>query len=458
MEMKCPCLFWCLLSIICLLSCTREKDKNELMMELFHDFAQTYPTFSIPELRLNYKENLEQIQPLDSLERQADFFGSIQDRLQQLPLEEIDSSLVAGHKILAFITQLNLERIQLSYDFLKIKDKRAIDWENGLYFIPFGKEWYRYFLKIWLGAAVEPQELTNVGMEDLKEVQQAIQAIQNDLGFGRDTLSFYEHLNSPQFFESGSRNVKKMFEERKSLVRQHLWTQFSEWELPEEKIEKGQSAALSQVPGYYMDEETTFYFNLFDQPFNTRQVDFLYLHEAVPGHHFQISLEKSMGYDIPDYMVAYNANGYREGWAAYVEEIGAGVGLYRTPYDWLGKHEWDIVRCARVVMDVGINYRGWSDEKALSFWKTHIDNQDNIAMREIQRMRRWPAQVHTYKYGAAQILELRAQEEAHEGEHFDVKSFHDKILHHGPLPWEVLKYELQKTNHRLTKDERLNNE
>lgn len=85
-------------------------------------------------------------------------------------------------------------------------------------------------------------------------------------------------------------------------------------------------------------------------------------------------------------------------------------------------------------LDIGLNYYGWSNEKALAFWKQHISNDDDIAMREINRMRRWPAQVITYKYGAAQIIKWKQLVQAKQGDHFDIKAFHDKILQHGPLP------------------------
>src|SRR5690606_30874384 len=125
---------------------------------------------------------------------------------------------------------------------------------------------------------------------------------------------------------------------------------------------------------------------------------------------------------------------YREGWAAYCEEIGKEIGLYQNSFDYLGKLEWDLVRSVRVVLDIGLNYYGWTDEEALRFWKENIVNQDQIAMREIERMKRWPAQVLTYKIGAARILELREKRERQLGAEFDIKDFHDKILKTGPVP------------------------
>ena len=92
----------------------------------------------------------------------------------------------------------------------------------------------------------------------------------------------------------------------------------------------------------------------------------------------------------------------------------------------------------RVPLDVGINYYGWTDEQALAFWKQHIRNQDDIAMREINRIKRWPAQVVSYKYGAGKLLEWREKLKKIQGKDFDIRNFHDKVLNQGGLPFSIL--------------------
>lgn len=131
--------------------------------------------------------------------------------------------------------------------------------------------------------------------------------------------------------------------------------------------------------------------------------------------------------------------GYGEGWAAYAEEYGKELGLYQTPYEELGRWEWDIVRSVRVALDVAINYCGWNDNQALAFWKKNIRNQDDIAMREINRMKRWPVQVITYKYGASQFLLWKKKMQLKEGASFNISNFHNELLKRGALPFMVLK-------------------
>lgn len=189
---------------------------------------------------------------------------------------------------------------------------------------------------------------------------------------------------------------------------------------------------MAQVPAYYSDN--TLFYNFFGRPFNKRQVAWVYLHEALPGHHYERSYSRSLE-QSPVQRLFYNP-GYSEGWAAYVEEIGNAIGAYRSIYDELGKWEWDIIRSVRVPLDVGLNYYGWSDEQALAFWRRHITGQDDIGRREIARMKRWPCQVVTYKYGADKLLRWKARFEEQPG--FSLMAFHTEVLKRGPLPFSIL--------------------
>jgi uncharacterized protein (DUF885 family) len=116
--------------------------------------------------------------------------------------------------------------------------------------------------------------------------------------------------------------------------------------------------------------------------------------------------------------------------------LGDVLGVYKTTYDEYGKWEWDLIRSVRVSLDVAINYYGWSDEKALEFWKKHIKNQVDIGLREIARMKRWPGQVISYKYGANVFLKMLNG--AKKKSSFDYKTFHKKLLKNGDVPLSIL--------------------
>jgi uncharacterized protein (DUF885 family) len=245
-----------------------------------------------------------------------------------------------------------------------------------------------------------------------------------------DSAQFYKTLNDSSFFLTSEMQVQQAFEETKNTVLKNLENLFNVTKVEEVLIKRGTSAALAQTPGYYSNN--TFYYNFSDAPYNKRQVAWLFIHEAIPGHHYEAAVTTQLKKGEVQQIFHYPA--FNEGWAAYTEELGKDLGVYKTIYDELGKWEWDLVRSVRVPLDVGLNYYGWSDEKALAFWKKYIPNRDDIASREIHRMRTWPAQVITYKYGASQILKWKKLMELQEGSAFDVKAFHDKVLQNGSLP------------------------
>ncbi len=324
-----------------------------------------------------------------------------------------------------------MQRIVLELQWVKDRPTKIPD--GGIINVPNGKAWYAYLLKRWVNDEVTPDQIYQFGLAEVERVKSHIEDIRRQTGLSED--DFYRHLNDPSFFITDSNEVQRSFDRTKAIIYSNLPKLFNTTKIAPLKIQKGESRQLAQTPGYY--DGGTFYYNLFDKPYNKRQFDWLFIHEGVPGHHYQSSI--IAGTKVSDVQKLFYYMGFAEGWGAYVEELGKQLGVYKTPYDELGKWEWDIVRSVRVPMDVGLNYYGWTDQQALDFWKKNIRGQDDIAMREIARIRRWPAQVVTYKYGALQILHWKEILQKKQGKNFDIRNFHDRVLNHGSLPLFMVK-------------------
>ena len=206
-----------------------------------------------------------------------------------------------------------------------------------------------------------PDRIYQFGLGEVERVKSHIETIRKETGLSED--EFYKHLNDPSFFISNPEVVQQSFERTKAIVYSNLQKIFVKTKIPDLKIERGESKQLAQTPGYY--DSNTFYYNLFDKPYNKRQLDWLFIHEAVPGHHYQSSIIAQT--KVSDVQNLFFYMGFAEGWGAYAEELGKDLGVYKTPYDELGKWEWDIVRSVRVPLDVGLNYYGWTDQQALEF-------------------------------------------------------------------------------------------
>ena len=405
------------------------------LTRIIGEFEQTVPTLQLPVLQLEYIPMLEQSQKMDLVKKQKNYFLKLQSDLDNLDPKSLSGMQLLDYEILKFTAELHLQRIGVLEKAALLNEPIS---EDGVYFLGYGKDYYRLLLKLWTGTKMSPEQIMEFGHREVDKVKARIEEIRGN----REMDDFYSYLESEEFMIRDEAVLIEAFDERKKIVLENLPSIFPELsELPEVKISKNTNRRLAHVPGYY--NQNTFYYTLFDDPFNSRKLDWLFIHEANPGHHYQINMENSL--DLPAYRDMISSPGYREGWAAYVEEIGDLVGLYRSPNDFLGKWEWDLVRSVRIVLDVGINYYGWDKDRALEYWKKHIPNQDQIAMREINRMINWPAQVHTYKVGAHVIMVQKSREMEKQGDSFDLVEFHRSFLEAGSIPLELVPmlYELK---------------
>jgi uncharacterized protein (DUF885 family) len=392
------------------------------------DFEKGFKNLHLPPFELGYVQNLEHIQRKDFLRAQEQFFNVFRKSLRNIDPKDFTEYEKLDFEIMQYEIALHLERIGLEKKWLHSRVDGIP--KNGLSTIPNGKEWYAYFLKKWVDVEVTPDAMFKFGLKEIARVASAMKAIQEKSGM--DSIAFREYTMQPSFFYHTLGDVQEAFENTQKRVADRLENYFPYLEkIPNVTIARGMNKALTQAPAYYNPEEKTFYYNYLEAPYSKRQVSWIYIHEAMPGHHYQMSLEK----DLPrsPVMKMFEYNGFREGYAAYVEEIGYELNAYQTIYDELGKWEWDLIRSVRVSLDVGLNYYNWSDEKALLFWQQYIKGKDDIAAREIIRMKRWPAQVISYKYGADKILQWKELYES-KGD-FNPKEFHRQILENGSIPF-----------------------
>jgi len=394
-------------------------------------FVSGYNDLNLPQMELSYVNNLKHIGPADSIQKQLEFFTSIKSQLTAFKPGDLTTNQKTDYELIKYEADMNLERLMLEQEWVK---NRPSDISNkGVITVPNGKAWYVYMLKRWVSADVTPDQIYKFGLGEVERVKGHIEVVRKQTGLSED--EFYKHLNDASFFTTDQQEIQHAFEHTRDVIYSNLHKLFSDTVVPALKIEKGANQQLAQTPGYY--NNNTFYYNLFDKPYNKRQYDWLFIHEAVPGHHYQSSIASAAKVSAVQQLFFYY--GFVEGWGAYAEELGKDLGVYKTPYDELGKWQWDIVRSVRVPLDVALNYYGWTDQQALDFWKKNIRGQDDIAMREIARIRRWPAQVVTYKYGALQMMHWKQELKKKQGSHFNIRDFHNRVLNHGVLPLFMVK-------------------
>ncbi|MES2148697.1 MAG: DUF885 domain-containing protein [Pseudomonadota bacterium] len=401
---------------------------------LIADYNSAYRALGMAQLALPYQDNMAALLKETDVAFQRSLFEQFGRRLKALDVQAASACQQLDLKRIGFEIGINQDKLALVERF-KALGAQAVLGDQGLYAMPMGREWYLYWLKRWLTSDVTPDQLSAFGEAELDAVLARYRRLQEKMGYAGRDQEFYTFLSGPQFLYPRGQTPRADYEAKQAIVFRNLDKLFLPNAIAPALIRESGRGAAFPADGYY--DGGTFYFNQAKAGYGRRNLDMLMLHESVPGHHYQSNYARVSDACVEGApYVFYSA--FAEGWGAYVEEFGAQLGLYQQPADELGAVEWDLVRSIRVVLDVGINYRGWSRAQAFDYWHAKLPMLPELAEREITRVRNWPAQAITYKYGADVFRKLRAAEQARLGTAFDIRVFHDQMLRNGAVPLALL--------------------
>jgi len=161
------------------------------------------------------------------------------------------------------------------------------------------------------------------------------------------------------------------------------------------------------------------------------------VHEAVPGHHHQISLAQELE-NVPNFRNYLSFTAFVEGWGLYSEQLGESMGLYEDPYDKIGQLTYDMWRAIRLVVDTGMHYKDWTRDDAIKLFLENTAKTQQDIENEVDRYIAWPGQALAYKIGQLKIMELRDKAKAELGDNFDIRDYHDFILSFGSIPLSIM--------------------
>jgi uncharacterized protein (DUF885 family) len=214
---------------------------------------------------------------------------------------------------------------------------------------------------------------------------------------------------------------------------------------PFEAFQAPSQAAAAYQPGSADGRRPgVFYVNTWDLPSRPKySMESLFLHEAVPGHHYQISLAQEAT-DLPRFRRFAYDSAFGEGWALYAESLGADLGLYADPYSAFGAHMAEAWRAARLVVDTGLHSHGWTREQAIDYLRANTALGEADIVAEVERYIAWPGQALSYKVGQLKIQELRRRAQGALGPRFDVRAFHEQVVGSGSLPLAVLETKIDR--------------
>ncbi len=208
--------------------------------------------------------------------------------------------------------------------------------------------------------------------------------------------------------------------------------------------EASAAAGSYQSPSQDGTRAGIFYVNAFDLKARPRWTqNSLALHEAAPGHHFQLALQQELS-ALPMFRRFGGETAFAEGWGLYAESLGHEMGVYEDPVQRFGALEAELWRAIRLVVDTGLHSKGWSRQQVLEYMYANSPVEPTRAIAEAERFMAMPGQALAYKVGQLKILELRRRAEQQLGVRFDIRAFHDEVLRDGSVPLDVLEDKIER--------------
>ncbi|MDQ6763184.1 MAG: DUF885 domain-containing protein [Bacteroidota bacterium] len=342
--------------------------------------------------------------------------------------------------------------------FLKEEYLPAARTSTGCGALPNGKKIYDYLVRYWTTTNESPEDIYNTGLQQVKQTRDEMEKVKAETGFTGDLPSFFEYLKTdkkfmpyktPEDVLNAFRNIQKTIDP--NLKKMFGRTPKTPFEIRQTEAFRAASASAEYNQGSPDGSRPgIFYIPIMDAAkFNTTSgMESLFLHEAIPGHHYQISLQQEND-SLPKFrrFAWYGAMG--EGWALYCESLGKELGLYTDPYQYMGALGDDIHRGIRLVVDVSMHLKGMSREEAIKYMTDNEAISDEGATAEIERYMAIPAQALSYKVGALKIRELRNKYAKELGDKFNLAAFHDELLKDGVMPLDVMESKMDAWAARL---------
>ena len=310
--------------------------------------------------------------------------------------------------------------------------------------LPGGSAWYSYLVKFHTTTNLKPDEIFEIGLKEVERIKEAIDALKEKTGFRGGAGAFVRRLSATASGYSTKEELIRAYEGLRAKVTPQLDRLFgvvpqAPYEIrPIEEFRERSAPSQYWSPSPDGSRPGIFYVNAAGVRERPRQPsEPLFLHEAVPGHHLQISLQRQNP-ALPKLRRFGRYTAFSEGWALYAEGLGHELGLYTDPRQHLGRLNSELFRAVRLVVDVGLHHKDWTRGQALKFMMQNTGASEAGAALEIDRYIALPGQALAYKIGQLKISQIRARAEKALGANFDIRAFHDELLKDGAMPLDLL--------------------
>ncbi|CAL2075914.1 DUF885 domain-containing protein [Tenacibaculum sp. 190524A05c] len=363
-----------------------------------------------------------------------------------------------------------IEKKELTQKYTEILDKKLLpsfkalseflqsDYLNagleasGIDAIPDGKKYYQHAIKNYTTTKMTADEIHELGLKEVARILSEMEKVKQEVGFEGDLKAFFDFVRNnkdlmpytepKQIIDNFNAIHEKMKPQLEKLFGNKPKTPFVVKQT--EKFREASASAEYNPGSLDGTRPGVFYTPIPDaSKYNVFSDEALFLHEAIPGHHYQISLTQE-NTDLPDFRKTLWYSAYGEGWALYTENLGKELGLYTDPYQYFGMLGMEMHRAIRLVVDTGLHAKGWSREKAIQYSLDNEAESEASIISEIERYMANPGQALSYKIGQLKIRELRKKAKDQLGENFDIREFHNQVLETGCIPLALLEDKIDK--------------
>ena len=346
----------------------------------------------------------------------------------------------------ALIREKVIPAYQRLHDFMAGEYLAAGRDSSGFDALAGGADYYQHAIKRYTTTSMTPEEIHQLGLSEVARIRSEMEAVKAEVGFEGDLMAFFDHVRSAEElmpFEQPQEVIDNF-----NAIHQRVIPKVNElfslqpktpFEVRRTEAFREASASAEYNAGSLDGTRPgIFYVPIRDvATYNVHQDEDLFLHEAIPGHHFQISLQQE-NTALPSFRKNLWYSAYGEGWALYTESLGKELGLYEDPYQYFGMLAAEMHRAIRLVVDTGLHAKGWSREQAIQYSLENESESEVKITSEIERYMANPGQALSYKIGQLKIRELRSKAEITLGDNFDVKAFHRVVLESGCIPLALL--------------------
>ncbi|WP_299120112.1 DUF885 family protein [uncultured Tenacibaculum sp.] len=332
------------------------------------------------------------------------------------------------------------------YNFLKTDYLKAGRESSGISDVPNGKAYYDHSIKNYTTTNMTADEIHELGLKEVARILTEMEKVKEQVGFKGSLKEFFNFVREnkelmpyttpKEIIDNFNAIHEKMKPQLEKLFGNKPKTPFVVKQT--EKFREASASAEYNPGSLDGTRPGVFYTPIPDaSKYNVFSDEALFLHEAIPGHHYQISLTQE-NKDLPDFRKTLWYSAYGEGWALYTENLGKELGLYTDPYQYFGMLGMEMHRAIRLVVDTGMHAKGWSREKAIQYSLDNEAEGEASIISEIERYMANPGQALSYKIGQLKIRELRAKAKKELGDKFDIREFHNQVLETGCIPLALL--------------------